>query len=98
MMRFMAYLGSPEAGSISFIFFCQWPKSWRQVISAPCPVPLSWFPLPFPPPRASKLTGGLANIFSLWALSTVPKGGLEWSTKQIGQVWFGDRTPPKWQM
>lgn len=34
---------------------------------------------------------GLGNLFALWAMSTVPKGGLDWSTKEIGQV--GVRRP-----
>ena len=29
---------------------------------------------------------GVDNVYALWALSTVPKGGLDWSTKEIGQV------------
>lgn len=30
---------------------------------------------------------GFGEIYPLWALSTVASGGLDWTTKQIGQVW-----------
>ncbi|CAM9122866.1 unnamed protein product, partial [Scytosiphon promiscuus] len=29
---------------------------------------------------------GLDDVYALWALSSSPKGGLDWSTKEIGQV------------
>ena len=32
---------------------------------------------------------GYGEVYPLWALSTVARGGLEWTTKQIGQVRYG---------
>lgn len=32
---------------------------------------------------------GYGEVYPLWALSTVARGGLDWTTKQIGQVRFG---------
>ena len=40
----------------------------------------------FPAPSAKLSYAGFDEVFSLWCLSTVDNGGLDWSTVQIGQV------------
>ena len=43
--------------------------------------------MPHPLLTAVKLTYSAFNeVFSLWSLSTIASGGLDWSTVQIGQV------------
>ena len=50
--------------------------TWQTVTSFPTPVD-----------GVVKLTySGLEAVFTLWALSTVDKGGLDWSVVEIGQV------------
>lgn len=36
------------------------------------------------------ITIGSREVYPLWALSTVASGGLDWTTKQIGQVRRGN--------
>lgn len=44
-------------------------------------------PPPLRLPLASKFAiSGVENVYSLWALSTIPRGGLDWTTNEIGQV------------
>jgi len=34
----------------------------------------------------TQITSALETLFSLWALSSVPRGGLDWSSDNIGKV------------
>lgn len=45
--------------------------------------------MPLSPPGATDaqfLDNGFDEVFPLWVISTVPRGGLDWTTKDIGQV------------